>query len=106
MPDIIRYPPDDGLVEAEIASFGGFWHANFSTRGSYAPTRDIDALRAGQCRIGCEQDATRPWFVIEHNTTERLTPALDRVAIAVPRLAARYRQRVRGMAASDIRKAA
>ena len=26
---ITRHPPDDGLVEAEIAAFGGYWQCQF-----------------------------------------------------------------------------
>jgi hypothetical protein len=43
-----RHPPDDGLVEAEIAAFGGYWRCQFLGAGlSCTQASDIGAPSAG-----------------------------------------------------------
>jgi hypothetical protein len=41
------YPPDDGLVEAEIAAFDGFWQGR-TLAAIYTKAGEIGASRAGQ----------------------------------------------------------
>jgi hypothetical protein len=53
---------------------------------------DIGASRAGQCRVGHDQNARLPWVWLERITTERFTRALDQVAVEVRQSAAKCRR--------------
>jgi hypothetical protein len=48
-------PPDDGLVEAEIAAFDGFWQGR-SLAEMHPQGGEIGASRAGQWRFCRHQD--------------------------------------------------
>jgi hypothetical protein len=55
-----RHPPDDGLVEAEIAAFGGFWQYQFLDTGRPCTNAD-DSRRVERRKCG-----------FDHHTLEAL----------------------------------
>src|SRR6202040_2467614 len=87
-----RHPPDDGLVEAKIATFDGFWQ--FQTLDTGLSCSQPATLAAGRrkCRICCHPDAPLPWVSLERMTIKDFTRVLDQAAAAVPRSAAGCRQ--------------
>jgi hypothetical protein len=79
---ISRHPPDGDLDEAEITAFNGFWQCQFLGTGLLCP-------RAERWKMSISSSSRHPSpMVLEHTTTERLTPTQDQVAAAVPRSAA------------------
>jgi hypothetical protein len=83
---ISRHPPDGGLDEAEITAFDGFCQSQFLGTGLPCPRAE-----RWKMSIFSSSRHTSP-MVLEHTTTERLTPIQDQVAAAVPRSAAGCQQ--------------
>ena len=92
MKDINRHPPDDGLVEAKIATFDGFWQFQTLDTGLSCSQPATLAAERRKCRICCHPDAPLPWVSLERMTIKDFTRVLDQAAAAVPRSAAGCRQ--------------
>src|SRR5580692_1911922 len=89
---INRHPPDDGLVEAKIATFDGFWQFQTLDTGLSCSQPATLAAERRKCRICCHPDAPLPWVSLERMTIKDFTRVLDQAAAAVPRSAAGCRQ--------------
>jgi hypothetical protein len=89
---LIRHPPDDGLVEAKIATFDGFWQFQTLDTGLSCSQPATLAAERRKCRICCHPDAPLPWVSLERMTIKDFTRVLDQAAAAVPRSAAGCRQ--------------
>src|ERR1700731_1226375 len=92
MKDINRHPPDDGLVEAKIATFDGFWQFQTLDTGLSCSQPATLAAERRKCRICCHPDAPLPWVSLERMTIKHFTRVLVQAAAAVPRSAAGCRQ--------------
>jgi hypothetical protein len=58
-----RPPPDDGLVEAEIAAFGGFWQYQFLDTGRpCTKAGDSRRVERRKCGFRCHPDAPLSCF--------------------------------------------
>jgi hypothetical protein len=72
-PEILpnRHPPDDGLVEAEIAAWHGFWQCQTLKAGLWCThAGDIGAPSAENADLVVIQTQPLPWFLIERKTIE------------------------------------
>jgi hypothetical protein len=68
-----RHPSDDGLVDAEIAAFDGFWQCQPQHGVSRAPMPVATARRAPEMLISLSSRRTSPMVCSELMTIERLT---------------------------------
>ena len=76
----IRHPPDDGLVEAKIATFDGFWQFQTLDTGLSCSQPATLAAERRKCRICCHPDAPLPWVSLERMTIKDFTRVLDQAA--------------------------
>ncbi len=83
---LIRYPPDDGGLDAHVGSTCPFCQCWVPTAIHKAHCVSHHARwHVGSCRAGCDQDASLPRVGLERMTIERFTRAPHRAAVAVPR---------------------